>query len=81
MDYIQKFFLSFIGDRFLYFFCSFVDKKVKFIVLISALYILVTAVADPDLQKREGPGHPDPEMEGGGAVLKKIFGSQGLSLV
>ena len=31
-------------------------------------------MADPDLQKREGSGHPDPEIDGGGgAVLKKIF--------
>ena len=31
-------------------------------------------MADPDLQKREGSGHPDPEIDGGGgAVLKKNF--------
>ena len=28
------------------------------------------AVADPDLQKRGGGGHPDPEIRGGG--LKKL---------
>jgi len=31
-------------------------------------------VADPDLQIREGPGHPDPEMGvGWGQSQKKIF--------
>ena len=32
------------------------------------------AVADPDLQIREGPGHPDPEIRGGGGQSpQKIF--------
>ena len=41
-------------------------------------------MADPDLQIRGkgGGGHPDPEIRGGGAVLKKMFFSpSGLSLV
>ena len=28
-------------------------------------------VADPDLQIREVPGHPDPDIRGGGPVSKK----------
>ena len=40
------------------------------------------AVADPDLQIRGGPGHPDPEIRGEGLVSKKIFfGPLGLILV
>ena len=35
---------------------------------------LYLSVADPDLQIRGGPGHPDPEIrEGGGTISKKIF--------
>jgi len=31
-------------------------------------------VADPELQIREGPGHPDPEIiKGGGGGLQKMF--------
>ena len=37
-------------------------------------------VADPDLQIRWGPGHPDPEIRGGG-LKKKNIGPLGLSLV
>ena len=40
-------------------------------------------VADPDLQIREGSGHPDPEIRGGGGAFsqKNFFGPCGLSLV
>ena len=31
------------------------------------------AVADPDIQIRVGPGHPDSEIKGGGPVLNKNF--------
>ena len=34
--------------------------------------VLLTAVADPDLQMRGG-GHPDPRDNGGGAGLRKDF--------
>jgi len=30
-------------------------------------------VADPDLQIRGGPSHPDPEIGGGGGIQKKLF--------
>ena len=47
------------------------------------------AMANPDLQIREGPGHPDPEIMGRGGVggrgvhvsKKNFFGPSGLSLV
>ena len=46
---------------------------------------LYLSVADPDLQIRGRPGHPDPEIRrggGGGAVSKNIFfGSSGLPWV
>ena len=46
---------------------------------------LYKTVADPDLQIRGEPGHPDPEItggEGGGNGLKKnCFSPLGLSLV
>ena len=44
---------------------------------------LYLSVADPDLQIRGGPGHPDPEIrEGAGTISKKIFSSSfGLSVV
>ena len=36
--------------------------------------ILGIAVADPDLQRRRGPGHPDPEISvGGGGQSPKIL--------
>ena len=35
--------------------------------------VLLTAVADPDLQMRGGGGHPDPRDNGGGAGLQKDF--------
>ena len=39
-------------------------------------------VVDPDLQIREGLGHPDPEIRGGGRSPKKnFFGPLGLILV
>ena len=39
-------------------------------------------VVDPDLQIRGVPGHPDPDIRGGGGGLQKnIFGPLGLSLV
>ena len=31
------------------------------------------SVADPDLQIRGGPSHPDPEIRGGAGLKKKIF--------
>ena len=34
--------------------------------------VLLTAVADPDLQMRGG-GHPDPRDNGGGRVSERIF--------
>ena len=33
---------------------------------------LYKTVADPDLQIRGEPGHPDPDITGGGTVSKKI---------
>ena len=39
-------------------------------------------LADPDLQIREGPGHPDPKIrKGGGGLQKLLFGPLGLGLV
>jgi len=35
--------------------------------------ILGIAVANPDLQRRRGPGHPDPEIRGGPGLKKKFF--------
>ena len=43
---------------------------------------LYKTVADPDLQIRGEPGHPDPDITGGGNGLKKnCFSPLGLSLV
>ena len=46
---------------------------------------LYKPVADPHLQIRGEPGHPDPEITGGGGVgnvlKKKCFSPLGLSLV
>ena len=42
------------------------------------------SVADPDLQimRERGGGHGDPEVRGGGGLIKKfIFGHSGLSSV
>ena len=39
------------------------------------------AVADPDLQIRVGPGHPDSEIKGGSGLKQTFFGLSGLSLV
>ena len=47
-------------------------------------YHMITklAVADPDLQIREGPSHPDPEIRGGGRQSpKKKIGPWDLNLV
>ena len=33
----------------------------------------LVSMADPDLQIRGGPGHPDPEITGEGRSLKKKF--------
>ena len=51
-------------------------------MLVSAALYWSATVADPDLQIREGPGHPDPEISGGGGggVKKIFFGPWGLSL-
>ena len=43
--------------------------------------VLLTAMADPDLQIRGGGGHPDPEITGGAGLQKDIFCPSGLILV
>ena len=45
------------------------------------LYVLHSAVPDPDLEIRGGGGHPDPGISGGGRSPKICFGPSGLSLV
>ena len=40
------------------------------LILIKSEVLIMTAVADPDLQIR-GPGHQDPDIRGGGAGSKK----------
>ena len=52
------------------------------LILIKSEVLIMTAVADPDLQIR-GPGHQDPGIRGGGGggLQKNILGSSGLSLV
>ena len=42
---------------------------------------LYKTVADPDLQIRGEPGHPDPEITGGNGLKKNCFSPLGLSLV
>jgi len=37
------------------------------------VYSIASPIADPELQTSGEPGHRDPEMRGGGPVLKKIF--------
>ena len=49
-------------------------------MLVSAALYWSATVADPDLQIREGPGHPDPEISGG-RFQKNFFGPWGLRLV
>ena len=41
-----------------------------------------SSVANPDLQIRRGPGHPEPEIRGGGGGLRKnFFDPSGIILV
>ena len=73
-------------------------KKFQLILWVSSSHILLAwghlllllvndfvigSMADPDLQKRGGPGDPEPELtRGWGVVSKKFFcPSSGLSLV
>ena len=52
---------------------------------ITCCFSAFSAVADPDLQKRRRPNHPDPEISGGGGggleVSKFFSGPSGLILV
>ena len=41
----------------------------------------IKPVADPDLKIRGEPGHPDPEIRGGGSQKKSFFCPSGLRLV
>ena len=52
-------------------------------MLFSTKKLLTRTVTDPDLQIRGEPGHPDPEIRGGGGAVSKkyFFGRSGLSLV
>ena len=40
---------------------------------ITCCFSAFSAVADPDLQKRRRPNHPDPEISGGWGVSKIFF--------
>ena len=58
------------------------SKKPIWLNTLVRHYSIVSPVADLDLQISGEPGHPDPEIRGGWAGLKKIFfGPSGLSLV
>ena len=48
------------------------------------MWQILKSVADPDLQireGREGDGHPDPEIRGGGGLKKNFLDPSGLSFV
>ena len=41
----------------------------------------LTTAADPDLQIRGGPSHPDPDIRRGPGLQKSFFSSSGLKLL
>ena len=54
--------------------CIIITVKKKIILsIIQWFFPSVCTVADPDLQITGGPGHPDPEIRGGGGLQKNFF--------